>query len=57
MKVDIVLIMIPGCVLMALIMFGFFVWANKTGQFEDMEGAKYRILYDDEPNSQPPAQS
>lgn len=46
---DILLIMIPGCILMALVMFGFFVWATKTGQFEDLEGAKYRILYDDEP--------
>lgn len=47
---DILLIMIPGCAVMALVMLGFFIWATKTGQFEDMEGAKYRILYDDEPN-------
>lgn len=46
---DILLIMIPGCALLALIMLAFFVWAAKTGQFEDMEGAKYRILYDDDP--------
>lgn len=48
---DILLIMIPGCVVMALVMLGFFIWATKTGQFEDLEGAKYRILYDDEPNA------
>ncbi len=47
---DILLIMIPGCVGLALIMFGCFVWAAKSGQFEDLEGAKYRILYDDEPS-------
>lgn len=51
---DLVLIMIPGCILMALIMFGFFIWANKDGQFEDIEGAKYRILYDDEPEPKQP---
>jgi cbb3-type cytochrome oxidase maturation protein len=25
-----------------------FLWALNTGQFEDLEGAKYRILDDDE---------
>jgi cbb3-type cytochrome oxidase maturation protein len=26
-----------------------FLWAMKHGQFEDMDGAANRILYDDEP--------
>ena len=27
-----------------------FLWALRSGQFEDMEGAAGRILYDDEPS-------
>jgi cbb3-type cytochrome oxidase maturation protein len=27
-----------------------FLWALKSGQFEDMDGAGMRILIDDEPN-------
>ena len=26
-----------------------FIWALKSGQFEDLEGAAYRALEDDEP--------
>ena len=26
----------------------FFLWAAKSGQFDDMEGPKYRMLDDDE---------
>ncbi len=26
-----------------------FLWALKSGQFEDLDGAANRILYDDEP--------
>ena len=46
---EILFLMLPGCLLLALIMLGFFVWASKNGQFEDLEGAKHRILYDDDP--------
>ena len=31
-----------------------FLWALRSGQFEDMDGAAGRILYDDEPSSRPP---
>jgi cbb3-type cytochrome oxidase maturation protein len=30
-----------------------FLWALRSGQFEDMDGAAGRILYDDEPSSRP----
>lgn len=32
-----------------------FLWALRSGQFEDMDGAAGRILYDDEPSSRPSA--
>jgi len=30
----------------------FFLWAAKSGQFEDMEGPKYRMLDEDEENTE-----
>jgi len=30
----------------------FFLWAAKSGQFEDMEGPKYRMMDDDEDDNQ-----
>ncbi len=31
----------------------FFLWAVKSGQYDDPEGPKYRMLHDDEPSSRP----
>ncbi len=33
----------------------FFMWTVKTGQYEDPEGAKYRMLEDDEGERRPAA--
>ena len=33
----------------------FFVWTVKSGQYEDPEGAKDRMLEDDEPAQRPPS--
>lgn len=46
---EITYLIILGAVYLGLIGLVFLVWAIKTGQFEDMEGPKYRILFDDEP--------
>lgn len=43
------LYLIPIAVLLGLVGLGAFLWALKTGQFEDMDGAASRILFDDEP--------
>jgi len=32
-----------------------FMWALRSGQFEDLEGAAYRALEDDPPEDQGPA--
>lgn len=32
-----------------------FLWALKTGQFDDLDGAAGRILFDDPPDAPPPA--
>lgn len=35
----------------ALIFLGAFIWAVKTGQFDDNETPSIRILFDDDPNN------
>lgn len=32
----------------------FFVWSVKSGQYEDPEGPKYRMLHDDDEERPPP---
>ncbi len=39
--------LIPAALFLALLGLGAFVWSLKSGQFEDLEGAAYRILDDD----------
>ncbi len=40
--------LLPIALLMGLLGLVAFLWALKSGQFEDLEGAAYRILEDDE---------
>ena len=42
------LVLIPIALLLGLIGLGAFLWALKSGQFDDLEGAAHRILDDDE---------
>ncbi len=39
---------IPVAMLMALGALLAFLWSLKSGQYEDIEGPKYRMLFDDE---------
>ncbi len=41
-------IMIPAAVYLGVVALVFLIWSIKTGQFEDMEGPKYRIFFDDD---------
>lgn len=34
-----------------------FLWSLRSGQYEDLDGAANRILFDDEPPMAPPADS
>ncbi|MBF0356315.1 MAG: cbb3-type cytochrome oxidase assembly protein CcoS [Alphaproteobacteria bacterium] len=43
------LILIPVALLLGLGGLMAFLWALKSGQFEDLDGAAHRILFDDEP--------
>jgi cbb3-type cytochrome oxidase maturation protein len=43
-----IFVLLPLALLIAAIAVGLFVWAAKTGQFDDMETPAVRILFDDE---------
>ncbi|MBI5903368.1 MAG: cbb3-type cytochrome oxidase assembly protein CcoS [Deltaproteobacteria bacterium] len=41
-------IMIPAVIYLGLVGLVFLIWSIKTGQFEDLEGPKYRIFFEDD---------
>jgi len=47
--VDVLLFLIPIALGLGLLGLAGFLWSLKSGQFEDLDGAASRILYDDEP--------
>lgn len=53
---DVLLYLIPAALGLGLIgLFGF-LWAVKSGQYDDLDGAAHRILFEDEasPRADPP---
>ncbi|MEQ5775561.1 MULTISPECIES: cbb3-type cytochrome oxidase assembly protein CcoS [unclassified Thalassospira] len=47
------LLLIPIALFLGLLGLGAFLWALKSGQFDDMDGAANRILFDDDENVAP----
>jgi len=47
--VSVLLYLIPIAVGLGLLGLVAFLWALKSGQFDDMDGAASRILFDDDP--------
>jgi len=43
-----IFVLLPLALLIAAVAVGFFVWAARTGQFDDLETPAIRILFDDE---------
>ena len=41
--------LIPAALFLGLLGLAGFLWSLKSGQFEDLDGAAYRILDNDEP--------
>lgn len=41
--------LIPAALFLGLLGLGAFMWALKSGQFDDLDGAAHRILDDDDP--------
>ena len=52
---NILLLLIPAALLLGLAGLGAFIWALKSGQFRDLEGAAVRILIDDDPPTDTPS--
>jgi len=48
--------LIPIALLLGLLGLAAFLWALKSGQFEDLDGAAHRILLDDDEDDRPPKQ-
>jgi len=46
--VDILYLLIPMSLVLVALIALIFLWAVKSGQFEDMEGPAHRILMDDD---------
>lgn len=42
------LLLIPLAIMLGLLALGGFLWALRSGQYEDMQGAAERILLDDD---------
>ncbi len=42
-------VLLPLALLIAAVAVGFFIWAARTGQFDDLDTPPVRILFDDEP--------
>lgn len=51
---DILLYLIPAAVFLGLLGLLAFLWALKSGQFDDLDGAAHRILFDDDDNPNSP---
>ena len=49
---DVLLWLIPAAVFLGFVGLVAFLWALKSGQFDDLDGAAHRILFDD-PNDTP----
>ena len=45
---NVLVYLIPIALFLGLVGLGAFVWALKSGQFEDLDGAAMRILIDDD---------
>ncbi len=47
------LLLIPVALFLGLLGLAAFLWALKSGQFDDLDGAANRILFDDEDDDPP----
>ncbi len=45
---DIIYLMIPLAIILVTIIVVAFIWAVRSGQFDDLEGPANRILFDDD---------
>jgi cbb3-type cytochrome oxidase maturation protein len=46
--VETIFVLLPLALLIAAIAVGFFIWAARTGQFDDLETPAVRMLFEDD---------
>ncbi|MGB8275298.1 MAG: cbb3-type cytochrome oxidase assembly protein CcoS [Alphaproteobacteria bacterium] len=51
---DIIVVLIPIALVLGLLGLGAFLWSLRSGQFDDLDGAANRILFDDDGPAPPP---
>jgi len=51
------IILVPAALVLGLLGLGGFLWALRSGQYEDLDGAASRILFDDPPPPTNPRQT
>jgi cbb3-type cytochrome oxidase maturation protein len=57
--VNLLIVLIPIALFLGALGLAAFIWSLKSGQYDDLEGAKWRVLEDDEddrPAGSQPAQ-
>jgi cbb3-type cytochrome oxidase maturation protein len=50
-----VYLLLPIAIILGLVGLALMIWAVRNGQFDDMEGPKHRILFDDDQDMIPPS--
>ncbi len=50
---DVLIYLIPAALFLGLLGLGAFLWSLRKGQYEDLDGAAERILFDDEADQGP----
>jgi len=50
---EVLVILVPLALALGLVGLGGFLWSLKSGQYDDLEGAAWRALADDEPTPAP----
>ncbi|WP_291298816.1 cbb3-type cytochrome oxidase assembly protein CcoS [Elioraea sp.] len=54
---DALILLIPLSLLLGGLALGAFLWTMRSGQYDDLDGAAHRILFDDDPTSPKPPTS
>lgn len=52
---EVLIILVPLALALGLVGLGGFLWSLKSGQYDDLDGAAWRALADDEPAAPTPA--
>ena len=50
---EVLYLLLPIAILVAVVIAIFFIWSVRSGQYEDLDGSAHRILMDDDGPNQP----